>query len=393
MHARTIAGNLWKIPLIKAMNSFMLVMPVIVLFFQENGLSIAEVFILQSLFSISVIVLEIPTGYLSDRFGRRNSIIIGCLLEAAGYTLYAASYGFWGFLASEMLIGFGASFISGADSALLYDSLEELGRSGEYKKVEGRNTSFGMVSESAASVLGGFLAVISLRFPMYFEAAVLWLAVPISLALVEPGRQKLEPRGSPFRDMLRLTRYALHEHAEIKWLTLYSSAVGASTLTMVWLIQPYLKTAGLALEHFGIAWAALMLIGAFCSWHAHGIERFLGRRRSLIALIALPAAGYAILGASGSLLGAFAIALFYVTRGVHNPVLADYINGLVSSDIRATILSVKNLAGRMIFSVIGPAIGWIEGRHSLSAALFVSGSIFLLLGTAALLRLSQLEKA
>ncbi len=392
MCAKRLSGNLWKITTIRVMRGFMIIMPVIVLFFQDNGLSMREVFLLQSLFSVAVIALEIPSGYLSDRFGRRNSIVIGSLLTALGYTVYSVSYGFFGFLCAEILIGFGVSFISGSDSALLYDSLEELHRAPEYKKIEGRNGSLGMMSEGVASVLGGVIAIISLRFPMYCEAVVMWLVVPIALSLFEPDRKQLTVRGNPIADMLSLVRYALHDHAEIKWLSLYSSVVGASTLTMVWLIQPYLKEAELPIGYFGVVWAVLMSIGAFFSWHAHSIEAFLGKRNALLMLIGMPAFGYAILGLSGTLFGAVGIALFYVTRGVHNPVLSDYINGLVGSDIRATILSVKNLVGRVLFSIIGPVIGWMRDEYSLSLALLASGMIFLLLGGMAISGLSKAEK-
>jgi len=392
MNTIQISRNIWKIAFIRIARSFMLIIPVIVLFFQENGLTLKEIFILQALFSVAVVILEVPTGYLSDRFGRKNSIIIGYFLGAIGHTVYSLSFGFWGFLLAETLLGFGASFISGSDSALLYDSLKELDRVSEHKKIEGRNTSLSMFSEGLAGVLGGVLALISLRFPLYCETAIIWITFPIVFFLVEPKRKKMEAKGSPFRDMLRLVKYALHDHAEIKWLSLYSSVVGASTLTMVWFIQPYLKNGGVPLEYFGATWAILLSIGSYFSWHAHAIEERLGKKYSLISLIVMPAIGYLILGVSGSLLAGISIALFYVTRGIHNPVLADYINGLVSSEIRATILSVKNLIGRIIFSIVGPLVGWISDSYSLGTALLISGAIFLFLGSITLIGLSRAEK-
>ena len=382
-----VRNNLWKLAAIRALRSFMLIIPIIVLFFQENGLTVQEVFLLQSLFSLAVILLEVPTGYLSDRFGRRNSIILGCILGTIGHGVYAFSYGFWGFLGAEMLLGFGASFLSGSDSALLYDSLKELGRTAEHKRIEGRNSSLSMISESAASILGGALALISLRFPLYCEAAIMIISIPIAFSLIEPKRQQLVSKSNSFHDMMRLVKYALHDHSEIKWLCLYSSVVGASTLTMVWFTQPYLKNAGLPIVYFGAVWAAFQLIGAYFSWHAHAIEKRLGKTASLVALIVLPALGYLLLGVSGSLMGGAVIVFFYITRGIHNPILLDYINGLVDSEIRATVLSVKNLVGRLLFSAIGPLVGWLHDVLSLSAALLISGSIYFVLGSLALVGL------
>ncbi|HWQ60019.1 MAG TPA: MFS transporter [Candidatus Fimivivens sp.] len=389
MPTSLVSGNIWKIAVIRTVRSFLLIIPVIVLFFRENGLSLREVFILQSLFSVSAVVLEVPTGYLSDRFGRKNSIITGYLLGVVGHGVYSFSHGFRGFLLAETLLGFGASFISGSDSALLYDSLGELSRLREHKRIEGRNTSLSLFSEGTAGILGGVLAMVSLRLPLYVESIVMCAGIPIAFLLVEPQRERLNAVHTARHEMVRIIRYALHEHAELRWLILFSSVVGASTLTMVWFIQPYLAAAGLPLGYFGAVWAAFMFIGSFFSWHAHSVERSLGRTFSLVSLIAMPALAYLILGTSDALMAGFVIVLFYVTRGIHNPVLADYINQLVDSDIRATILSVKNLIGRSMFSIVGPFVGWASDAYSLQTALLLCGMIFLVSGSATLLGLTR----
>jgi MFS family permease len=101
----------------------MLVMPIVVLFYKENGLNVTQVFILQSVYSLSIVLLEIPSGYFADVLGRKNTISLGAILGFVGYAIYSVTSGFWGFFIAEVLLGFGQSMISGADSALLYDSL------------------------------------------------------------------------------------------------------------------------------------------------------------------------------------------------------------------------------------------------------------------------------
>ena len=241
----------------------MLIIPVLVIFFLENGLTMAEVLILQSLFSIAIVLFEIPSGYFSDIIGRKLSIIAGCILSFAGFTVYSFSYGFWGFLAGELILGLGASFISGADSALLYDSLAYIKKERSYTKMEGRVTSIGNFSEGLASIAGGFLALISLRTPLICEAVIIFFAIPIAFTLFEPPRNKLNNSEGNFRSILKIVKYSLHDHAEIKWLILYSSLVGASTLTIVWFIQPYLKSAGLPLALF---WYCMGYTAIF-SWY------------------------------------------------------------------------------------------------------------------------------
>ncbi len=367
----------------------MVFMPVIVLFYQKNGLSMKEVFILQSIFSLSIVLFEIPSGYLSDIIGRRLSITIGCALSVIGFGFYSISYGFTGFLIAELLLGLATSFVSGSDSALLYDTLLLFDKEDEYTKAEGRITSIGNFSEGLAAIAGGLLALISLRTPFYAETIIALLSVPVALSLYEPERKKYDNSDGNLIGMLRIVKYSLHDHVEVKWFILYSSLISASTLTIVWFIQPFLKAAGLPLEFFGIVWAALQFSVGVFSLYAYRFEMLLGKKKSLVSLIVLTFIGYLLLSMFQSLWAALFLFIFYFVRGIAYPVLKDYINELISSDIRATVLSVKSLAARLNFSLIGPLVGWISDIYSLSTALLASGIIFLCLGMISLIFLHK----
>lgn len=395
MEKQKIAANIWKLYCIRAARSFMLAIPVIVLFFKENGMSMQQVFLLQALFSVAVIVLEIPTGYFADLFGRKRSILIGGAFASLGFVVYSLSYGFWGFLLAEIILGIGMSFVSGADSAMLFDTLLVLEREYEYKHFSGRSCSLGMFAEGIASIVGGLLALVSLRFPLYCDAITILVIIPLANSLLEPPRKKNRIQQSMFKEiwqimrhsfeeMCRLVRYSLHEHGEMKWLIVYSALVSASTLTMVWFIQVYLVATKVPVSLFGIIWASLLFVAALVAFRVHDIEKFLGRKMSLVIMIILPVAGYFLLSSFWQWWSGIFIALFYFTRGINNSITEDYINGLVSSDVRATILSIKSLVGRLMFSIIGPVVGWVNDAASLKAALISSGLIFLTLGTVAL---------
>ena len=117
--------NILKMYLLKGVLWFMVSMPIIVLFFQSHGLSLTEIMLLQSAYSLSLALFEIPSGYIADSFGRKNSIVIGTILTFIGYLIFSFYYGFYNFIMAEILLGLGGSLISGADSALIYDTLLE----------------------------------------------------------------------------------------------------------------------------------------------------------------------------------------------------------------------------------------------------------------------------
>ena len=170
----------------------MLFMPIIWLFYQENGLTIADLFIIQSIYSVTIAVIEIPSGYVADVLGRKNSMIIGTFFGCLGMIVYSYSFGFEGFLIAALCLGVGQSFISGSDTAIMYDSLLELNRTKDFIKLEGRTISMGNLAEAFAFIIGGLLAEISLRTPFYYQIGIAFIGFSVALMLVEPKMHRLE---------------------------------------------------------------------------------------------------------------------------------------------------------------------------------------------------------
>ncbi|MFT5367201.1 MAG: sugar phosphate permease, partial [Candidatus Latescibacterota bacterium] len=122
---------------------------------------------------------------------------------------------------------------------------------------------------------------------------------------------------------------------------------------------------------------------------AYRIERTLGRKKALISLILLSTTAYLLLSQFQSLWAAPILFIFYLVRGINGPVLNDYLNRIVTSDIRATVLSVKSLIGRLMFVILGPIMGWVNDAYSLGMAFLMAGCTFLILGIFSLWRLHK----
>ena len=203
-----LKSNITKLYIIKIAKWFMLFMPFMIPFYQDNGLNLSQISILKAIYSVAIVALEIPSGYLADVLGRKKTLVIGSILGFLGFFTYSISYGFIGFLLAEIILGFGQSLISGADSAMLYDSLEELDKKDEYVKYEGRVISIGNLAETIAGVVGGLLVGISLRFPYIAQTMVAFIAIPASLSLFEPQR-KSNPLNFGFKYILQIVKTLL----------------------------------------------------------------------------------------------------------------------------------------------------------------------------------------
>jgi MFS family permease len=373
---KSFPANTLQLTLIKIAKWFNLVMPVVVLFYHDNGLSMYQILLLKSVYSIAMVATELPSGYLADVWGSRRTIQMGAILGTLGIVIYSLSGDFNSFMMAEVILGIGFSCISGADSALLYESLKAENREHEYIRYEGRITSVGNFAEALAGVAGGLLATISLRTPYFFQVGVAAIAIPAAFMLKEP-RHVLEKTHLTFKDILLVLKNN-YQQKEIRSAILISSFTGAATLTYAWFVQPYFEKAGVPVSVFGILWTLLNLSTGMVSMYSYRIERWLGRKNSLLAIVVLLSAGFVFTSLEISLAGIAIIFGFYLVRGLATPVLKDYINQYTDSKVRATILSVRNFEIRIIFAVIGPALGYLTDHFSLQTALMTAGITYFL---------------
>lgn len=376
--------NITALYLIKISKWFTLVMPIIVLFYTEMGISVADVFILKSAYSVAMMMLDIPAGYLADTWGRRNCLLTGSICCFIGASCYTFADTFTVFLVAEILLGAGQSLVSGADSALLYDTMLHYKRENDYLKYEGRVTMIGNFSEAFAGIFGGLLAAYSLRLPFHVQCFIAFIGIPASLMLTEHAA-RVQVKNS-FQSLLKIIHYSLFENRELCCNIMFSGIIGAATLTMAWFVQPFLIEIETSTSWFGIIWTVLNLtvgVAALCS---DKLDSILGTRKMYALILLFITGGYVMLSFSISNMGLLVLLLFYIVRGFATPILKGYINQITFSEMRATVLSIRNFIIRLMFAAMAPLVGWLHDFYSLSSALqataaiiFIPGLVFFIL--------------
>lgn len=376
--------NLIALYLVKLSKWFTLVMPIIVLFYEEHRLGLQDVFILKSVYSVAAVALEVPSGYLADVWGRKRCIVAGCVLFFGGYLCYSLTSTFAAFLVAEILLGIGQTMINGADSALLYDTTVHHGRENLYLRYEGRITMIGNFAEAVAGIFGGLLAVYSLRYPFYAQTLVAFVGIPAAMALREYApANKVQ---SPWEEILRILKYSLVTNKKLCCNIMYSGIIGAATLTMAWFVQPVLMQLETPTEWYGIIWTVLNLTVGVAALYSDRVEQLFGMNKMNILILSVIAGGYVALAYNLTYVGLGILLLFYIFRGFATPILKGYINQMTFSEMRATVLSIRNFVIRLMFAAIAPFIGWLNDMYSLQVALlasaaliFIPGAVFLAL--------------
>jgi MFS family permease len=367
-----LTRNLCLLSTIKLAKWFMLYMPVSFLFYLENGFTEKEYLLLHALYSGVIALLEVPSGYIADVWGRKPAIIAGSLFGVLGFGAYSFSYGFSGFLTAEILLGIGQSLISGADTALLYDTLRESGNEKRYMKIEGRISALGNISEAAA---GLFVSIIILDlYRHYFQLQTLLAALAFFAALFlrEPSIHHVRGRAG-INDILSIINRSLRKNRVLRNLILFSATVGCASLSLAWLAQPVFAAIGLDEKKFGIAWVLLNGMVMLGSLSAQGIHRALTLRWSLVYMTFSFATGFVFLGLNLNFMAFLPLLLLFFIRGTAHPILKSHINQHTESSERATVLSLRSLLIRTMFFVLGPALGFISGKFSLEYALYMCG--------------------
>ena len=369
----------------------MVSMPIIVLFFQEHGLSLTQVMILQAIYSLSVALFEIPSGYIADIFGRKQTILLSTIFSFIGYLVFSFYGGFYAFAIAEILVGIGGSLMSGSDSAIIYDTLLETKDEDSYTKIEGRNYAIGNFSEATAGILGGFLAVSSIYFPIYVQTAILFLSIPIALSLVEPTMHADNKLGRSFKAIYNVVKFALVDNAKLRWLIIYSSAMGVATLSMAWFAQPFFKQINIPLAYFGILWAGLNFSAGLTSFNSYKFDK--KQNSKLLIYISLAMViSFLLLGINSSVIGLIFILSIYLLRGIVTPILRNAININTTSNKRATVLSIRSFIIRISFVISAPIFGYLADNHSLSYSFYTLAiivGIFSILSAIQLIRLEN----
>ena len=393
---RSVGSNIWKLYVLKALEFAWFPIPVIILFYENHGLSFEQSLLLKTILSLSILVFEIPSGYFADIFGRKSCLVLGGFVWTLGLLFYCFQTSFTAFAIAEILSGLAGSLISGANTALGFDSLVMINQEQSYRYVEARLGAIAGITEAICGLIGGLVAAINLVYPFYLQTICILLYFLIALTLVEPNLHQVDndtssKRAINHREIWSAIRFSLLENKNVKWLIIFSSNFGIATFLAVWLSQADMQSRGLEVSSFGFAWAAFHLIMSFASLKSTSIENILGTKKVFLGLVLLLGLSYIFLGTVNQMWGIIFIALIYFSRGVRGPLILNHINQNLPSSIRATVLSIKSFIFRFGFIIIAPVIGWITDTYNLDIALFLVGFIFIAFGCFCWWKLVKLE--
>jgi MFS family permease len=326
------------------------------IFLLDAGLSNLEAFAANAFFTAGMVLFEVPTGIVADTVGRRASYLLGTLTLAASTLLYVLLWQlegpFWEWAVVSILIGLGFTFFSGAVEAWLVDALTATGFTGELDSVFARGQVVSGGAMLVGSVAGGLIAAQwSLGVPFVLRGVVLVVMFGVAFALMHDVGFTPEKGGRPLAEMRKIASASIDygwRVPAVKWLMVESLFTGGVGIYVFYALQPYLLELWGNPEAYGVAGlvaaivAGAQILGGLA---APRIRLLFGRRTS--ALLATAALGTLTLCLIGLVASFWAVIGLIVVWGLlfaaSRPIRQTYLNGLIPSRQRATILSFDSM--------------------------------------------------
>ena len=354
----------------------MIVIPVWVPYLATLGITMRQFMELQAVFALVILCGEVPSGLLSDLWGRKKTLLVGSTLKAISFSLLPLWSSYEGFLFHHLMMGIALSMISGGDVALLYDS--HLAAGGEKSRgtaVLGNMQLAGQTGAAVSALLGGAIVTLSYGHLLWANAILSWIPMLLVLRVAEPSAAL--PRGKKrSEDFKEVLSTALVRDAATRLVFLNLVVSGTVGLVMVWTNQKYWQDSGVPLAYFGVLFAGYNLIIGFAGkWAALASARY-GWRPLLAAVGVLPIIAYAGMASFFGWAGIVFGLLIPISRGLGSVLFLNALNERITSAFRATVISMVQLGTRASFALLGPLVGYGIDAWGLPSVLSALGALF-----------------
>lgn len=390
MFKRTYKGN---IPLLAGLEftSYFGITSFWILFFIQNGLSLLQIGLLESIFHGTSLLCEIPSGMLADRFNYKTNLYLARLASIVSSILILFGQGnFWIYALAMMVNAWSYNFDSGTSTAFLYDSAVEAGQKDRYLQISSFLSGVAEVTRTLGTVVAGFFIHGALAWTYLIAIGLSFLSIILIYFMKEPMAKREKNESLTFKTIVLQVRKEWHEKPVLFYWMMTYQLVG--TLMCMFYFYYQQKISDLA----GWQVSLVMLIGSGLNLIAVYVASQIGKKwnsnRVFPILVALT--GLALLLVFFGT--PFAFLLVYLLTdtlyAVYQPIYFNDLQGYLPSSVRATMLSINSMLFSLSMIVIFPLTGWMIDRWGLVAVFLVLGLILILTCPILIINLTRMGK-
>jgi MFS family permease len=350
---------------------------------QRRGLSLAEAALVDTTFFVTAALAEVPTGIVADTWGRKTSLAIGAALTALSVVAWALAPSLPLILLAYLGMAVGTTFLSGADEALFFETLQRLERTEEYPRLVGRVSATAIGAMALGSAVSGWLATMGLIVPFLAAGLSIFIMFGLVLTLKEPpvaAASSGEPRPA-FHEILRRSLTLIRTRPAVGHAVMYLALIPMAAFMLESLfIQPQSVSLGVPIAGIGVIVMALQLVGAAGSSASGWVRERFGERRVLALAPMIIVMGLVALALWQALPALILIAVIGGITSLLRPIMMGRLQNEVPDEIRATLLSMQSMLFTGVAAVAQPSLGLVADRGGLPAVyLVLAGSLGVLI--------------
>lgn len=330
--------------------------PVSAFFLESRGLSLTDIFMLESVLVASILVAEIPAGVIGDRFDRRRLICAGFVFNAIAEILFAAGTNFSIYALSFVMSGLSIAMLTGVQDAYIYDSL---GDDADAKAVGawGHLSALMLTAGVTGSVVGSALGSVDISLPALLSAAMAVVAAVCVAFLPQQNPKTHDKHPETSWVSLKIGVKLLFTSPLLLYVAVGSSASFALFNAVYTLNQPLFAAQDVPIATWGVIAGVGQLLAAGYNYAAGRIEKRVGRKTALLLAMGYGAAGFCLMAVPHVL--AVVSGFLLVVVGIHarGPITSAVTNKLIPAHRRATVLNVASSVGSLVGIVVNPLVG------------------------------------
>lgn len=357
--------NVWKLCAIRFFYNLIPAYVIERLFWEARGMTIQMVVYTEIIYAITIVVAEIPTGIIADKWGRKPMIILSAILGCCEFLILVFATEFWHFALVVFLAGIGSSASSGAENALLYDSLLSDNKENYFEKYLGRLNAIDIISIIIAALSGSLLASrYGYEFNYWISLAGMIISLCLTFMLAEPPMRSNgdDDQPIPFKTYIITSVRFFILHPGICLVVLSGMVTGAAIGFIDEFWQIYLERLGIPVIYFGLFSASMFLLRLPGNVLAYKLKSRFSDRVLLLGVTAVFALGFIYISVVKDYSGLAAMCLICLFAGIIEPLADGYLHRRIDSSMRATMGSFQSLGENAVLMLTGLGFGYFSSR-------------------------------
>lgn len=358
-------SNIWKYYLAVSLAYFAFYTPIIQLFYLAHGFTIFKIATLGIVWTITKIILEVPSSIIADKFGRKKVLILSSLFAISQMIMLIYATEYWQFILASACSAASLAFLSGTDIAFFYDTLKILKKEDEFDKLWARQQIYQQIPLLIAFGLSSFLYIISPLLPFQLSLAFLILSVIVMLTFTEPKYHKPVEEVNVFTHFKQSVKF-IFANSYLKAALLFTILFCIGSDNSYYYGQVYLNYLEFPIALFGVAYVFKSILNTAAANFAPSLRRrFSFRSMFGFQIIAITILFYIMVFTKNYIIGAIAFVLFAIPYGFFEISKSSYVHQHIQSHQRATVDSVFSLFVALTYLITEPTFGYLADMYTI----------------------------